>query len=109
MVRPPKAAVEAGSGTTTPVAAASDTSAEWALISGAALKKNKKLFDAHWKKVKKAEENKEALGKAEREREEREVKRREEASKIVIKEDESLGKAGKVGQEVWGTGLKRGE
>ena len=73
------------------------------------MKKNKKLFDAHWKKVKKAEENKEALGKAEREREEREVKRREEASKIVIKEDESLGKAGKVGQEVWGTGLKRGE
>jgi hypothetical protein len=89
MVRPPKPAADADAGAAEPIP-------DWAPISGAALKKNKKLFDAHWKKVKKAEENKEALDKAEREREEREVKRREEASRIVLKEDESLGRAGKV-------------
>ena len=69
---------------------------DWQPISGAALKKNKKFVDAHWKKVKKAEENKEATEKAEREREERDAKRREEAAKIILKEDTSLPAAPKV-------------
>ena len=99
MVRPPKAVDN------TTEAAAQATAPEWSVISGAALKKNKKLFDAHWKKVKKAEENKEAVDKAEREREERELKRREEASRIVLKEDESLGRADKVSSGGWRAGM----
>lgn len=73
---------------------------DWQPISGAALKKNKKFVDAHWKKVKKAEENKEATEKAEREREERDAKRREEAAKIILKEDTSLPVAPKVSREI---------
>lgn len=69
---------------------------DWQPISGAALKKNKKFVDAHWKKVKKAEENREAVEKDEREKGERDAKRREEASKIVLVEDTSLPVAPKV-------------
>lgn len=69
---------------------------DWQPISAAAMKKNKKFVDAHWKKVKKAEENKEATAKAEKEKADRELKRREEAGKIVLKEDTSLATASKV-------------
>lgn len=50
--------------------------------------------------MKKAEENKEATEKAEREREERDAKRREEAAKIILKEDTSLPVAPKVSREI---------
>lgn len=69
---------------------------DWQPISGAALKKNKKFADAHWKKIKKAEENKDADAKAAKEKEEREAKRRQEAATIVLKEDTSLPVANKV-------------
>ncbi|GHJ86726.1 hypothetical protein NliqN6_3128 [Naganishia liquefaciens] len=69
---------------------------EWQPISGAGMKKAKKLLDAHWKKVKKAEEGREAAEREAKEKAEREQKRREEASKIVLVEDESKPRAQKV-------------
>lgn len=69
---------------------------EWQPISGAGMKKAKKLLDAHWKKMKKAEEGREAAEREAKEKAEREQKRREEAAKIVIVEDASKPRAEKV-------------
>lgn len=69
---------------------------DWQPISGAAMKKAKKLLDAHWKKVKKAEQGREAAEKEAKEKAEREQKKREEAAKIVLVEDSTKPRAEKV-------------
>lgn len=69
---------------------------EWQPISGAGMKKAKKLLDAHWKKVKKAEEGREAAEREAKEKAEREQKRRAEAAKVVLVEDASKPRAEKV-------------
>ncbi|KAJ9098497.1 hypothetical protein QFC19_006365 [Naganishia cerealis] len=69
---------------------------DWQPISGAAMKKAKKLLDAHWKKVKKAEQGREAAEKEAKEKAERELKKREEAAKIVLVEDPTKARAEKV-------------
>lgn len=60
------------------------------------MKKAKKLLDAHWKKVKKAEQGREAAEKEAQEKAAREQKKREEASKIVLVEDSTKPRAEKV-------------
>lgn len=62
-------------------------------ISGAALKKAKKLYEAEKKKMDKAEANKDKLAKEAEESKVRDAKKREEASKIILVEDASLPKA----------------
>lgn len=53
-------------------------------ISGAGMKKARKLLEAHWKRARKLEETREASAKQASEQAERDARRRDEASKIVL-------------------------
>lgn len=69
---------------------------EWTAIGTSALKKGKKSYEVHEKKVKKADENRDKLAKEAAELKERETKRLEESKKVQLKEDETLAPAVKV-------------
>lgn len=69
---------------------------EWAAITPTALKKAKKSYELHEKKMKKAADNKEKLEREAAEMKEREAKRLEESKKIQLVEDASLPPATKV-------------
>ncbi|KAJ9117026.1 hypothetical protein QFC22_004684 [Naganishia vaughanmartiniae] len=69
---------------------------EWQSISGAAMKKARRLLDVHWKKVQKAKEGRDAAEQEVKEKAEREQRRREEAAKIVLVDDPTKPRAEKV-------------
>lgn len=67
-----------------PITEGETGSSSYEPISGAGLKKARKLLEAQWKKAKKLEETRESSAKLAAEQAERDAKRREEASKIVL-------------------------
>ncbi|KAJ9101825.1 hypothetical protein QFC21_003164 [Naganishia friedmannii] len=69
---------------------------DWQPISGSARKRARKLLDAHWKKVKRAEEGRATAEQEAKEAGEREQSRREEAVRIILVEDATQPRAARV-------------